>query len=107
MLSAFAAALDATLLASADELAGATELAATELGIDDEAGLLPPPPPPPQAVKLRIMTGRAQVLIKDCIMTGILRCCYRVKIFIVNIGRFREGGLIAPCGTVLLFFMGC
>lgn len=52
---------------------GATELAAIEPGTDDGAGLLPPPPPP-QAVKLRITIGKAQVLIRDCIVIPILRC---------------------------------
>lgn len=89
MLSAFVAVLEATLLASADELAGATELVAVELGATElaaaelGAGLLPPPPPP-QAVKLRIMMGRAQVLIRDCMMTGILRCFYRVRLFMLS-----------------------
>jgi len=77
VLSVVAAALDATLLDSADELAGAielagvelgaTELAAAELGTGDGAGLLPPLPPP-QAVKLRSTTGKAQVLIRDCMI---------------------------------------
>ena len=95
MLSVVAAALDATLLDSADELVGATELAgvelgaselagvelgaielaAVELGAGDGAGLLPPPPPP-HAVKLSTIKGRAQVLIRDCMIIRILRCCY-------------------------------
>lgn len=82
MLSVIAAALDATLLDSAEELMGATELAgvelgaaelagvelgatelaAVELGTGDGAGLLPPPPPP-QAVSPNRTMGRAQVLI--------------------------------------------
>ena len=91
MLSVIAAALDATLLDSAEELMGATELAgvelgaaelagvelaAVELGTGDGAGLLPPPPPP-QAVSPSSTMGRAQVLIRDCMIIEILRCCYR------------------------------
>ena len=57
--------LGATELAGVE--LGATELAAVELGTGVGAGLLPPPPPP-QAVKLRSTTGKAQVLIRDCMI---------------------------------------
>lgn len=107
VLSVNTAVLDATLLDTADELVcatelagvelgatelagvelGVTELAAAELGTGDGAGLLSPPPPPPQAVKLRITIGKAQVLIRDCMIIGILRYCYRVRIFITRVVR--------------------
>lgn len=68
--------LGATELAGVE--LGATELAAVELGTGVGAGLLPPPPP--QAVKLRSTTGKAQVLIRDCMIIQILRSCYRRNI---------------------------
>lgn len=74
--------LGATELAGVE--LGAIELAAIELGTGDGAGLLPPPPPP-QAVKLRSTTGMAQVLIRDCMIIQILRCCYRGNIIIASV----------------------
>jgi hypothetical protein len=94
--------LPAATLDTAAELAGATELAGVELGAielaaseltgaelaaDEGAGLLPPPPPPPQAVKLRSTIGKAQVLIRDCIVIPILRYCYGKHRYWVNIRR--------------------
>lgn len=124
-LSVTVAVLDATLLDASSELAGATELAGVELdtselaavelgatelagvelgakelasielGTGDGAGLLPPPPPPPQAVKLRSTTGRAQVLIRDCMIIGILRCCYGGNIIIASVLRSKRCALKA------------
>ncbi len=80
---------------------GATELAAIELGTGDGAGLLPPPPPPPQAVKLRSTTGRAQVLIRDCMIIQILRCCYRGNIIIASVICSKERTLKAQSFRVI------
>ena len=118
MLSVIAAALDATLLDSAEELMGATELAgvelgaaelagvelgatelaAVELGTGDGAGLLPPPPPP-QAVSPSRTMGRAQVLIRDCMIIEILRCCYRELYWSLE-GRL-GGGLKAQSPLII------
>jgi hypothetical protein len=84
---------------------GATELAAVELGTGDGAGLLPPPPPPPQAVKLMSTTGRAQVLIRDCMIIQILRFCYRGNIMIANVTSFKRCSLKALSLWVIWLFL--